>query len=437
MAPTPRNPTSWDEYEGRSSPSGSLWSSVIDEEEALLDSDGDYSQPPIAQHDRRRSSVTNRLAAMADMGGVNSFRSFAKSWQRAASFAEVIPRRPSFVVATDAEPSPLAGSDEIQYGRSHVDGQPAPHQGLLRQQHLEASVPQGPTSVETIPDATVAIEPAEGLLREDFREREGKAIDTEMASGALPDGSLSTRSSIFAVPPHLAASSFSGSCGSRYGTMGTRRHRSRSSTSHDSILGEEDQGADVALGEEQPILVKEIKQGGKMVLTVDGQSTLPQSIFNSINALIGVGLLSLPLAFKLSGWIIGLFILTLTAAVTAHTGKLIGKCMQCDPSIITYSDLAYVAFGARARLIVSALFTLELVAACVALVILFADSLNILMPTVANTNIWKSTETCDIPANGTKASMSPFHFLYLLLLFNPTSLIVSQSLILPSDDMLT
>ncbi|KAG8411822.1 hypothetical protein J3459_016246 [Metarhizium acridum] len=393
MVPTPRNPTSWDEYEGRASPSGSLWSSVIDEEASFLDSDGDCTQPPIDQHDRRRSSVTTRLAAMADMGGVNSFRSFARSWQRAASFAEVIPRRPSFILPAEAETVPVSSSDEIQYSRSAVDSQAPPQAGLLRQ-HLGASAPQDSASVETIPDSRIGVGPAAGIPQEDFREREREAFDSEMASGALLDGSPSTRSNIFAVPPHLATPSLIGSYGSQYGTMGARRYRSRSSASYESTWGMRgDRGGDydddVALGEEQPILVKEIKQGDRVVLTVDGQSTLPQSIFNSINAIIGVGLLSLPLAFKMSGWILGLFILTLTAAVTSHTGKLIGKCMEYDPSILTYSDLAYVAFGARARVIVSALFTLELVAACVALVILFADSLDLLMPTVANTTVWK------------------------------------------------
>lgn len=36
-------------------------------------------------------------------------------------------------------------------------------------------------------------------------------------------------------------------------------------------------------GEMEPILVKEVEQeDGKIVLTVKGQSTLPQTIFNSI-----------------------------------------------------------------------------------------------------------------------------------------------------------
>lgn len=320
---------------------------------------------------------------MADIGGPNSFRSFARSWQRAASFAEVIPRRPSFLYAN--EPAVFTGpsSDGIQYGRSVIEGRSAPQAGLLAQHLDEAGrLGSGPSQAGTSSSPP-----------NDFRARERKALDAEMAN-ALLEATPSSRSSIFAVPPHLSSPSVIGSYGSymdsQYGTMGGPRRRSRPSVP-EIDEDEEQSGAmeDTSLGEEQPILVKEVKQGDKVVLTVKGQSTLPQSIFNSINAIIGVGLLSLPLALKMSGWIIGLGLLTLTAAVTAHTGKLLGKCMEYDVSLITYSDLAYVSFGSRARVIVSALFTLELVAACVALVILFADSLALLLPSLGNATTWK------------------------------------------------
>lgn len=212
-----------------------------------------------------------------------------------------------------------------------------------------------------------------------------------MASGAP---NLTPSGSIFANPPHLATPSIIGSYGSfrgsHYGTIGGGSIRSARPSIVGRVPGWDDDD-DAAHGEHEPILVKEVRQGNKVVLTVEGQSTLPQSVFNSINALIGVGILSLPLAFKMSGWIIGLALLTLNAFVTGYTGKLLAKCMDVDPSLITYSDVAYVSFGTRARVIVSALFTLELVAACVALAILFADSLDLLLPGLASVNTWKCT----------------------------------------------
>ncbi|GAB0135861.1 hypothetical protein EsDP_00004183 [Epichloe bromicola] len=393
MSSTSRNPTSWDEYDGRLSPYGSLRSTVTDEEDVVFDGSGHDGQRLILGPDARRSSVTNRLAAMADIGGINSFRSFARSWQRAASFAEVIPRRPSFVLAPEANAIDDLSNGEINYGRSHVDSNPQRSMGLLRQ-YLRDSPSQDTGAALSSQDNGAGSVVAQRSSKDDFREGAREALDSEVESGALLAESPSTRSSIFAFPPRLAAPDAISSYGTNYGTMSTGRCRSQSSASCDNswdVRHEvmDTQDIDMALGEENPILVKEVKQGDRVVLTVEGQSTLPQSVFNSINAIIGIGLLSLPLAFRMSGWIIGLVILTFTAAVTAHTGKLLGKCMEYDPSIITYSDLAYIAFGARARVIVSTLFTVELIAACVALVILFSDSLNLLLPHIADANIWK------------------------------------------------
>jgi solute carrier family 32 (vesicular inhibitory amino acid transporter) len=355
-----------------------------------------------------RSSVTNRLAAMADIGGVNSFRSFARSWQRAAGFHEVIPRRPSFILSQDASgiDDPSAEND-FQYSRSNIgERTTAPQTSLLRQ-HLEASPPDAAAPLlRHVSDTSTTTNGEQstgtGAGRrdsEDFREREGKNLDPELASGALLSGSPSTRSSIFNNPPHLATPSIIGSYGSyrssAYGTMGPgpqRRPRptiGRGEAGDDETIDPEEEEDDAAHGEHEPILVKEVKQGNKVILAVEGQSTLPQSVFNSINAIIGIGILSLPLAMKLSGWLIGLPLLTLTAVVTAYTGKLLARCMDYDPTIITYSDLAYVAFGTQARIVVSSLFTLELLAANVALIILFADSLVLLLPGVGSVTNWK------------------------------------------------
>ncbi|KAI1053995.1 hypothetical protein LB507_007081 [Fusarium sp. FIESC RH6] len=379
-----RNPTSWDDYEGGASPGESVTESMLEREQALVDDDNDDAENGNEGgfSRRRRSSITYQLAAIADIGGVNSFRSFARSWQRAAGFHEVIPRRPSFVLAPDQD------VDDLQYSRSHVPGSSQPQSGLLRQ-HLEAS------SSQANGESSSAIESSPRAMRTSRRDDETKPLlDVEAGDSSIVG---SPRSSIFAVPPHLAAPDIVGSYGSfressPFGTM-ERNTRHRISFSEGSGWGvadeDEEEGEDAAHGEHQPILVKEVKQGNKVVLAVEGQSTLPQSVFNSINALIGVGLLSLPLAFQMTGWITGLFLLTFTAAVTSYTGKLLAKCMDFDPSLITYSDLAYVSFGTRARVIVSALFSLELIAACVALVILFADSLGLLLPGIATVNTWK------------------------------------------------
>lgn len=77
------------------------------------------------------------------------------------------------------------------------------------------------------------------------------------------------------------------------------------------------------------------------------------------------------------------------ALVTSYTAKLLAKCMDLDPSLITFSDLAYISFGRNARIATSILFTLELLAACVALIVLFADSMDLLFHGVLSVNQWK------------------------------------------------
>lgn len=160
-------------------------------------------------------------------------------------------------------------------------------------------------------------------------------------------------------------------------------------------------------GEVEPILVKEVEQDGKIILTVEGQSTLPQTVFNSINVLIGVGLLSLPMGFKYAGWLCGMVTLALCASVTAYTARLLAKCMDLDRSIITFSDIAFISFGRKARIATSVLFTLELLAACVALIVLFADSLDLLFPGFISVTGWKVV--CSL-------IMIPLQFLPLRLL---------------------
>jgi vesicular inhibitory amino acid transporter len=192
--------------------------------------------------------------------------------------------------------------------------------------------------------------------------------------------------SIFAIAPHLATP-LAGSYGTSYGTLHSTMNES--SMAHAGHLWREQQATvHTSKDDRPPLIVKEIEQDGKVMLVVEGQSTLPQTIFNSTNVLIGVGLLSLPLGIKYAGWICGMVFLALSAAVTAYTAKLLAKCMDVDPSLITFADLAFISYGQKARIATSVLFTIELMAACVALVVLFADTLNLLIPGVGVTE-WK------------------------------------------------
>jgi vesicular inhibitory amino acid transporter len=299
---------------------------------------------------------------------VNSIENFARSWTRAAGFHEVAPHRPSFILSSEQD-TPASIDDTIEYGRTDAEYGRIPRTSLLRA-HLEASgSPEN--AIEDEPhDGESEAGPTKPLLHKEF---EGKRVDSDLPS---VQGSVRGRESIFAIAPHLATP-LPGSYGTSYGTI-------QSSLSENSMLRAGDlwrqQQAAKAEGGREPLLVKEIEQDGKVVLVVAGQSTLPQTIFNSTNVLIGVGLLSLPMGIKYAGWLCGMVFLLFSALITAYTARILAKCMDVDASLITFADLAFVSYGQKARIATSVLFMLELLAACVALVVLFADTLNLLIP---------------------------------------------------------
>ncbi|KAI8335712.1 transmembrane amino acid transporter protein-domain-containing protein [Chlamydoabsidia padenii] len=110
------------------------------------------------------------------------------------------------------------------------------------------------------------------------------------------------------------------------------------------------------------------------------KSSFIQSVFNSVNILVGVGILALPLGFKYSGWILGSITFCFCLGLTNYTAKLLGRCLYAYPESQTYGDMAYNAFGQHGRIIVSVLFLTELITCSVALVVLLGDGLDSLFP---------------------------------------------------------
>lgn len=105
------------------------------------------------------------------------------------------------------------------------------------------------------------------------------------------------------------------------------------------------------------------------------KSTFWQTWFNTVNALIGVGVLTMPLVFAQCGWIGGGFLLVVCAALTNWSGKLLTSIMARDSTLQTYADIGTYAFGPRARIGIGLLFCLEMFMVAVALLILFSDSM--------------------------------------------------------------
>ncbi|ORY26805.1 transmembrane amino acid transporter protein-domain-containing protein [Naematelia encephala] len=119
-----------------------------------------------------------------------------------------------------------------------------------------------------------------------------------------------------------------------------------------------------------------------------GESTDGQTLFNAIAVLIGIGLLSMPLAFAYAGWIAGTGMLVGFAWLTCHTAKLLARLVRSDASIMGYTDIGRRAFGGLGSIGISGLFCLELFALSVALIVLFGDSLEAIHPQISS-NMYK------------------------------------------------
>lgn len=185
------------------------------------------------------------MDAIRYAGGVNSLDNFARSWTRAAGYLEITPSRQSFVSVDQSrdeeDNSSCAIDDESYYEDAEVT------------QHLAARA--------SLP-----------------------------ATGFGSYGSISRY-----------GSTGTGFPGGRLNDTGTRH-------AADLFVQKQTAGEVVAVDEaldkeREPLLVTTVTtESGSVEHTIVGQSTLPQTVFNSVNVLIGIGLLSLPLGLRYSGW---------------------------------------------------------------------------------------------------------------------------------------
>ncbi|KAK5090801.1 hypothetical protein LTR05_000978 [Lithohypha guttulata] len=360
-------PTSFDALErGRASSFGSLES--INEDDSATPTEAPLSQsyasrvPQNAtqthsEHDlrRRRSSIAMRFNSIRQLGGVNSIDNFVNSFQRAAAFHEITPVRRGSVTQASTE-----NEEPQEYGQT--EHRRPPLKSLLSEQMIGAE-PQSPTSTirPSHDDNTLQHQPSETTSL--LTPQPSMSIHTRLGSEqnlGVSYGSISSRLS--STARHRASILI------RQQVEASQRARELPDEYKDDVV-------------ERPVEIEQ-RPDGEVIERTIGESTVPMTIFNSTNVLIGIGILALPLAVRYSGWVIALTFLTLAAIVTAYTARILAKCLDTNTASTTYGDIAFLALGSWGRALVEVLFILELIAANVALVILFADSMHSLIPSV-------------------------------------------------------
>lgn len=108
------------------------------------------------------------------------------------------------------------------------------------------------------------------------------------------------------------------------------------------------------------VISQQFHHGDPHGSNLGSRSTFIQSVFNSVNVLIGIGVLALPLGFRCAGWLFGSLIFFFCTFATNYTAKVIAKCLDSYPNSTTYGDMGAAAFGEKGRAFVSTIFVTEL-----------------------------------------------------------------------------
>ncbi|CAK8531973.1 unnamed protein product [Lathyrus sativus] len=84
-----------------------------------------------------------------------------------------------------------------------------------------------------------------------------------------------------------------------------------------------------------------------------------QTIFNGINVMVGVGLISAPYTVKQAGWA-SMLVMTLFTVVCCYTAMLMRQCFESREGLTSYPNIGEAAFGRYGRIFVSVSFSISL-----------------------------------------------------------------------------
>lgn len=113
-------------------------------------------------------------------------------------------------------------------------------------------------------------------------------------------------------------------------------------------------------------------------------SSFFHALFNGMNVLAGVGILSTPYAAAKGGWL-GLTLLVFFALICCFTAILLRRCLDSQPHVCSFPDVGEAAYGKWGRWITSIMLYLELYAVAIEFLILEGDNLAHLFPSAGMT----------------------------------------------------
>ncbi|KAK9704901.1 hypothetical protein RND81_07G018800 [Saponaria officinalis] len=113
----------------------------------------------------------------------------------------------------------------------------------------------------------------------------------------------------------------------------------------------------------------------------EGKTSFMKTLFNGLNSILGVGILSMPYALSSGGWL-SLILLLIIIIASTYAGILTKRCMDLNPKIKTYGQIGEFSYGKFGKTIVSIILYVDLYLVLIGYLILEGDNLHNLFPGV-------------------------------------------------------
>ncbi|KAI4341191.1 hypothetical protein MLD38_025947 [Melastoma candidum] len=124
-------------------------------------------------------------------------------------------------------------------------------------------------------------------------------------------------------------------------------------------------------------------------------SSFIHAVINMVGMLIGLGQLSTPFALENGGWASS-FLLVSLGIIGAYTSHLLGRCLDKNPKLRSYTDIGDAAYGCRGRVIAATFIYLEIFMALVSYTISLHDNLAIVFAGTRIMAPWPNLSTSQL-----------------------------------------
>ncbi|OCF36492.1 solute carrier family 32 (vesicular inhibitory amino acid transporter) [Kwoniella heveanensis BCC8398] len=133
---------------------------------------------------------------------------------------------------------------------------------------------------------------------------------------------------------------------------------------------------------------EEQDEGEEVEVLEAGKATFSQTLLNVLGDLIGTGILASPIAIAHSGWVLGPLFLCIICGVTLWTLKILIRIIERDRRLRNFADVAGYGLGPTAEKWITALFVGDCCVWLIALIVLFSDTMEAVVPAFTSAQ-WK------------------------------------------------